>query len=127
MKKIKIALWVIIFAFISLVMFQNKVFFMAKQSFDINLYFIDNYATPEIYNAILFFAFFAVGLLVAYFFSLFSKFKSHKIIKDLKSSVTSSMQQMSVLKQELDSLKQEHLNTETQNTAQTDGSETIAA
>ncbi|MBW1867315.1 MAG: hypothetical protein JRI38_06180 [Deltaproteobacteria bacterium] len=126
MKKIKIALWVIIFAFIGLVMYQNRVFFMAKQSFNINLYFIDSYETPEIYNAILFFAFFAVGLLVAYFFSLFSKFKSNKIIKDLKSSVTSSMQQMSVLKQELDSLKQEHLNTETQNTAQVDGSETIA-
>ncbi|MBW2591890.1 MAG: hypothetical protein JRE58_02610 [Deltaproteobacteria bacterium] len=126
MKKIKIALWVIIFAFIGLVMYQNRVFFMAKQSFNINLYFIDNYETTEIYNAILFFAFFAVGLLVAYFFSLFSKFKSNKIIKDLKSSVTSSMQQMSVLKQELDSLKQEHLNTETQNTAQVDGSETIA-
>ncbi len=63
MKKIKIALWVIIFAFIGLVMYQNRVFFMAKQSFNINLYFIDSYETPEIYNAILFFAFFAVGLL----------------------------------------------------------------
>ena len=126
MKKIKIALWVIIFGFLALVMFQNKVFFMDKQGFSINLYFT-SYEIPEIYNAILFFVFFAVGLLVAYIFSLFSKFKSNKTIKDLKSSMTSSMQQMSVLKQELDSLKQEHLNTETQNTAQTDGSETIAA
>jgi len=127
MKKIKIALWVIIIGFIGLIMFQNGKFFMAKQSFSINLYFFDNYKTPEIYNAILFFAFFAVGLLVAYFFSLFGKYKSSKIIKDLKSSVTSSMQQVSVLKQELDTLKQERQNTGPQNTDQPDGSETIAA
>jgi exosortase/archaeosortase len=126
MKKIKIALWVIIFGFLALVMFQNKDFFMAKQGFGINLYFV-NYEVPEIYNAILFFAFFAAGLLVAYIFSLFSKFKSNKTIKDLKSSMTSSMQQMSVLKQELDALKQASINTGSQNTAQADGSDTIAA
>lgn len=126
MKKIKIALWVIIIGFLALVMFQNKEFFMAKQGFGINLYFA-NYEVPEIYNAILVFAFFAVGLLVAYIFSLFSKFKSNKTIKDLKSSMTSSMQQMSVLKQELDALKQASINAGSQNTAPTDDSDTIAA
>ncbi len=126
MKKIKIALWIIIIGFIGLVMFQNKEFFMARQSFSVNLYF-NSYQTPEIFNAILFFAFFAVGLLVAYFFSLFGKYKSSKIIKDLKSSLTSSMQQVSVLKQELDTLKQESQNTGPQNTDQPDGSETRAA
>ena len=126
MKKIKIALWVIIIGFLALVMFQNKDFFMAKQGFSINLYFT-SYEIPEIYNAVLFFVFFAVGLLVAYIFSLFSKFKSNKTIKDLKSSMTSSMQQMSVLKQELDALKQASLNTGSQNTAQAGDSDTIAA
>jgi len=64
---------------------------------------------------------------VAYFFSLFGKYKSSKIIKDLKSSVASSMQQVSVLKQELDAVKQPNLNQGPQNTVQPDGSETIAA
>lgn len=126
MKKIKIALWVIIIGFLALVMFQNKDFFMAKQGFGINLYFV-NYEIPEIYNVILFFAFFAAGLLVAYIFSLFSKFKANKTIKELKSSMTSSMQQVSVLKQELDALKQAGINTGSQNTAQADGSDTFAA
>jgi len=126
MKKIKIALWVVIIGFIGLVMFQNREFFMARQSFGIDLYFV-SYETPEIYNVILFFAFFAVGLLIAYFFSLFGKFKANKTIKDLKSSVTSSMQQMSVLKQELDALKQARPETGSESTAQPDGSETIAA
>ena len=99
---------------------------MAKQGFGINLYFA-NYEIPEIYNVILFFAFFAAGLLVAYIFSLFSKFKANKTIKELKSSMTSSMQQVSALKQELDALKQASINTGSQNTAQTDGSDTIAA
>jgi exosortase/archaeosortase len=126
MKKIKIARWVIIIGFLALVMFQNKGFFMAKQGFGINLYFT-SYEIPEVYNAILFFVFFAAGLLVAYIFSLFSKFKSNKTIKDLKSSMTSSMQQMSVLKQELDALKQASINSGSQNTAQADGSDTIAA
>ncbi len=126
MKKIKIALWVIIIGFLVLVMFQNKDFFMAKQGIGINLYFV-NYEIPEIYNVILFFAFFAAGLLVAYIFSLFSKFKANKTIKEMKSSMTSSMQQVSVLKQELDALKQASINPGSQNTAQTDGSDTIAA
>lgn len=116
MKKIKNALWIIIIGFIGLVMFQNKDFFMARQSFGVDLGFV-NYEIPEIYNAILFFAFFAIGLLVAYCFSLFGKYKANKIIKDLKTSVTSNMEQMSALKNELDALKQERMNTETQDTA----------
>ncbi len=123
MKKIKIVLWVVIIGFIGLVMFQNKAFFMVRQKFAINLYFF-NYENPEIYNAILFFSFFAMGLLVAYFFSLFGKFKSSKIIKDLKSSVTSSMQQVSALKQELKALKVERLNAESQNTDEPGSAET---
>lgn len=126
MKKVKIALWVIIIGFVALVMYQNKAFFTARNSFDINLYFTQ-YHTPAIQNAILLLVFFATGLLIAYFFSLFGKFKASKTIKELKAALNASMNQMTILKQEVEALKQARQGEPAQNGNNPDGSSTIAA
>lgn len=104
MKRTKLVLWIIILGFVALIIFQNKEFFLRKQSLGINLYFV-NYHTPELHNAIIFLACFMAGVIVAYFFSLSERFKSNKMIKDLNSSVDSHLETISALKSELESLK----------------------
>ena len=69
MKKIKIAFWVIVIGFLALLMMQNQEFFFSKSSFSLDFYY-KKYLTPEVPNALLFLAFFFVGLLIAYIFGL---------------------------------------------------------
>ena len=104
MKKAKLVLWLIIIGFIGLVIFQNKGFFLTRQSFGVNLLFF-NYRTPEIYSAILFVAFFLFGALIAYFFSLFERFRTNKTIKALNTAVTGYQQSVTALKAEVAGLK----------------------
>ncbi len=104
MKRVKIAFWIIVIGFIALVVFQNKFFFMAKQSLAINLW-IKKYNTPEIANAIFFLVCFFAGLLAAYFASLSGRFKSKKTIKNLKTSLDSQSEIISELKEEVELLK----------------------
>ena len=58
MKNAKIAFWVILFAFIGLILFQNREFYMSEHSLGIDLYVLNEYRTPEVPNAILFLGFF---------------------------------------------------------------------
>ena len=69
MKNLKIAFWIILFAFIGLILFQNREFYMSQHSLGIDLMFF-NYQTPEVPNAVLFLAFFFAGLLISYFFKI---------------------------------------------------------
>ena len=104
MKKARIALWLIIIGFIALIIFQNKEFFLTKHSFGIDL-LVFNYRSPEIYSAILFLLFFIVGVLVAYFFSLFERFKANKTIRALTAANNSLEKMMATLKSDLESFK----------------------
>jgi uncharacterized integral membrane protein len=100
MKKVKIAFWAILLGFFALVIMQNQEFFMAKQSFRIDL-FIREYITPALPNAILIMAFFLVGLLIAYFFSLSGRFKSNRTIKTLNATVDAQRAELDGLKQQV--------------------------
>lgn len=104
MKKVKIAFWVIVFGFLALVIFQNQEFFLARQSLDINLY-MASYQTPSVPNAVLFVAFFLAGLLIAYFFSLFERFKANKTIKSLNAALKANEDSMAGLKKDVDAMK----------------------
>lgn len=104
MKKARIALWLIIIGFIALIIFQNKEFFLTKHSFGIDLLVFD-YRSPEVYTAILFLLFFIVGVLVAYFFSLFERFKANKTIRALTAANSSLEKMMATLKSDLESFK----------------------
>lgn len=86
MQKVKIIVWIIISGFIGLVLFQNKVFFLEKQIFDIDL-MIRQYHSPQIYNGALFLGCLLTGLLLSYFSSLLERFKAKKTIKHLDAQV----------------------------------------
>lgn len=83
MRKFKTAVWVIIIAFVAILIFQNKEFFMAGQSLAFNLLFAD-YKTPEIKVVFLCFAFFVAGLLLGTYFILIYHLKTKRKIKALK-------------------------------------------
>jgi hypothetical protein len=100
MKKVKIAFWIVIFGFVGLVIFQNKGFFMAKSQLVLNIGFF-YYETPFLANAIYFVAFFLVGILISYFFSLFKHFKDAKTIKTLKAKETSLVDAVASLEKRL--------------------------
>jgi hypothetical protein len=104
MKNVKIAFWVILFAFIGLVLFQNREFYMSLHSLGIDLMFF-KYQTPEVPNAILFMGFFFAGLIIAYFFSLLERFNSRKMIKSLTEALRASEKMLDALKAENEGLK----------------------
>ncbi|MGD9211563.1 MAG: LapA family protein [Desulfobacteraceae bacterium] len=100
MKKIKIAFWVIVIGFLTLLMIQNKDFFFSKNSFNLDFYF-RKYTTPEVPNALLFLAFFFVGLLIAYVFGLLGQYKSKRTVKDLKATMQAQMKVITDLKSDI--------------------------
>ncbi len=100
MKKVKIAFWIIVFGFVGLVIFQNRVFFMSESRLVFNLGFY-YYETPFLANAIFFVAFFLVGILISYFSGLFRNFKDAKTIKTLKAKDASLVDTVSSLEKQL--------------------------
>jgi len=62
MKKVTLILWVIIFGFIALFIFQNQTFFLTQNAFNLNLG-IRDYPIPELNNAVLVLVFFCSGLI----------------------------------------------------------------
>ena len=103
MKKVKIGFWVIIFGFIGLIIFQNKAFFMLKSQMLLNLGFFD-YQTPLLPNAIYFVAFFLIGILISFFFSLVKQFRDGKTIKSLKARENSLMEKVAALEKQVSAL-----------------------
>jgi len=113
MKKVKIVLWVIFLGFIAIIFFSNKDYFLAKQGIQINIPFSEPFQLQELPNAIYFLVFFLAGFLIAYSISLSERFKSKKTIKNLNAAATSQLEEISVLKKEMDSLKSSASNSQT--------------
>ncbi len=105
MKKVKIAFWVILLAFLVIFAYQNKAFFMAKHSLSLDILILETLHTPELPQAIFFLLFFLAGFLVAYFLSLSDRFKSKKTIKNLNAAATSHLEELSALKKEVETLR----------------------
>lgn len=83
MRKFKTAIWVIIIAFVAILILQNQGLFMAGHSLNFNLLFAD-YKTPEIKIVFLCFAFFVAGLLLGAYFILIYHLKTKRKLKALK-------------------------------------------
>jgi uncharacterized integral membrane protein len=113
MKKVKIVLWIIFLGFIAIVFFSNKDYFLLKQGIQINVPFTEPFQLQELPNAIYFLVFFLAGFLIAYFISLSERFKSKKTIKNLNAAATSQLEEISVIKKEIDSLKGSAFNSKT--------------
>ena len=112
MKKFKLALWVIFLGLIAIIFFSNKDYFLAKQGIQINIPFSEPFQLQELPNAIYFLVFFLAGFLIAYSISLSERFKSKKTIKNLNAAATSQLEEISVLKKEIDSLKSSAFNSQ---------------
>ena len=105
MKKVTLIIWLIIFGFIALVIYQNNDFFMNKHSFHLNLGVIQPYQTPEMPIAIAFVVFFFAGLVISYLFNFSTRFKARRTTKKLNAAIATQQDEVSNLKRELDTLK----------------------
>ena len=106
MKKATLTVWVIIFGFIALVIFQNKGFFLeTKTSIGLDLGIVEAYKSPELPNAVFILIFFLCGIIIAYFFSFSARFKAKRTIKKLNTTIASHMNEMTELKGQINTLK----------------------
>ena len=105
MKKATLIIWVIILGFIALVIFQNQTFFLAKNSFGLNLGIFEEYLSPELPNAVVFLIFFFCGVIIAYLFSFSARFKAKRTIKKLNTTIASNINELDQLKLEINTLK----------------------
>jgi len=104
MKKFKIVIWLLIIAFIGVVIYQNKGFFLQKEVFHLNL-IAKTYATPEMHVAVVFVGFFVVGLLVAFLFSIPGRLRAGKTIRSLNDTIRSQGAELTAMKTDVDAIK----------------------
>jgi hypothetical protein len=104
MKKIKIAFWILFFAFLALIIYQNRPFFQAPMSLQVSLGFTE-YTTPELQIWVFFIAMFFLGILLTYVFSLPAKFKAGKSIRTLNAKVTSQRDELAGLRNEVAAMR----------------------
>jgi len=105
MKKATLIIWVIIFGFIALVIFQNQKFFLARQSLHLNLGIFEPYNSPDLPNAVIFLLFFFAGLLIAYLFGLSARFRAKRNMKRLNATIAAHISELSKLRGEINTLK----------------------
>ena len=105
MKKVKIGFWILVIAFLLLLGFQNKAFFIQKNAFALDLYVTDTYMTKEIYNGVTFAVCFLAGLVLAYLSGLLERFRASKIIKQLNADIEGQRKELESLQTELNAHK----------------------
>jgi hypothetical protein len=105
MKKVKIILWLISLGVTALIAYQNKVFFLEPHSFTVDFFVGGLHQSPAWPNAIWFLGAFSLGLLIAYIFSLMERFRSNRMIKELRAKTESLLDMISQLRKELESRK----------------------
>jgi hypothetical protein len=106
MKKVKLAVGLIIVLFAGLIVYQNRAYFFTKQALSLSLGVETwHWTAPGVQNIVYFGVFLLIGLLVAGFFGISSKLRSRKIIKSLNATIESHLQMISTLKNELQPYK----------------------
>jgi len=110
MKKVKWIFWLLVIVFVGLVIYQNQNYFLDKQQLGIDVYF-EQYETPVFANGILILASFLIGLLLAYIFGLSERFKSGRAIRKLNETINDHLEQIAMLKREVDSIKATYVQT----------------
>ena len=107
MKKLKYVFWLILIAFLALLVFQNLAFFSEKNSLHIDLGLYQK-TTPPWTNGAIIAGFVGLGvfiMLIFYFSSRFGIYKANKTIKELRNTLDSRTKDLSDLKSQLASLK----------------------
>ena len=104
MKKIKIAFWILVFAFLALIIYQNKAFFQAPLSLQVNLA-VAQYTTPELQIWVFFMALFLLGILLTLLFGLPGKFKAGKTVRTLNATISSQRNELAALQNEVAAMR----------------------
>lgn len=106
MKKVKIGIWFLILLFLGIVVYQNRVFFLAKESLGIDLVFA-RYQSPELPVVLFFAGLFFLGWLLAYLFGLGERFGNAKQIKTLQQTKSAQQRAIDDMKKDIAALKSE--------------------
>ncbi|KPJ77687.1 MAG: hypothetical protein AMJ54_06795 [Deltaproteobacteria bacterium SG8_13] len=77
MKKVKTGIWVLIVAFVAILIYQNQQFFMAGQSLRLNLLFTE-YQSPEWKIVMICAGFFVAGLILGMYFLVIYHLRSKR-------------------------------------------------
>ncbi|MBF0228182.1 MAG: hypothetical protein HQK63_01090 [Desulfamplus sp.] len=107
MKKFKLTLGLLVITFVALVIYQNRAYFFAKQT--LSLVIVPEkfqWTAPAIENVAYFGTCLIIGILIAGYIGLVSKFRSMKNIKQLNKTIISQNDTIESLKAELETFKQ---------------------
>ena len=104
MKKIKIAFWILVFAFLALVIYQNRAFFQAPLSLQVNLV-AAKYVTPELQIWVFFIGLFLVGIVLTFLSGLPAKFRAGKSIRTLNATIASQRNELAALQNEVAAMR----------------------
>ena len=103
MKKLKLFLGLIVVIFISLLIYQNRAYFLAQQELSFSLGVETwHWTAPAVQNVAYMGACLLVGLLYAGFISMSLKLKSKKTLKILKAENAAQLEEIANLKNELE-------------------------
>lgn len=110
MTKVKAVIWLLIFGFLALVVYQNEDYFLnTQQQLRLNLHFFAEYRSPSLPLAVFHLAFFAFGVVVAYGLNAAGRFRAHTTVKKLRTAAAAQEKELLVIKTELARLKGEPL------------------
>ncbi len=105
MKKATLIIWLLIFGFIALVIYQNHEFFTQKQSLLLDLGVTNEYHSPALPIAVYFIIFFLAGIVIAYLFNFSPRFKARRTHKKLNATIEAHEKKVTDLKREIETLK----------------------
>ncbi len=106
MRKIKITFGLLVIIFVALLIYQNRAYFFAKQALSFILVPEKfQWTAPAVENVAYFGGCLVIGILIASYFGLISKFRSVKNIKQLNKTILSQVETIESLKAEIDSFK----------------------
>ncbi|HDI60619.1 MAG TPA: DUF1049 domain-containing protein [Desulfobacteraceae bacterium] len=106
MRKFKIFLWLLLLAVLSVFVWQNKAFFMTRQSFHIDPWLAGPYSTPELPIVVICAGLFLLGFLIAYVYGLYGYLKQSKTIKHLNTTVAAQTEEIQALRRRVEELEQ---------------------
>ena len=107
MKKLKYAFWLILIAFIAVVIWQNWDYFTTPHVLKLNL-FIYNEPIPPLTNGAIIAICVGIGvmfMMLFYFASRYENYRANKTIKALRLAMEESQKSISHLQQEVELLK----------------------
>jgi len=103
-KKGKIVFWIIFIVLALILYLQNQGFFMHEDKLALNL-FVFEFNTSPLPMVVFVAGFFFIGFIIAFFFALIERFRTKKIIQDLKMKLDEQDKMLNLQKNEVDRLR----------------------